>query len=90
MQEARDDFFTRPRLAEQQHCGLGRGDLTGLGQYLTPARRPPDDAMEAGTRVQFVGQRLHARLEPRGALGGFVGAFGLLDAALTHQADRQT
>jgi hypothetical protein len=44
--------------------------------------------MEAGARVQFIGQRLDARLEPRRALGRFLGAFGCLNAALAGEAER--
>src|SRR5262245_8422962 len=88
MQETGDDFLAGARLAEQQHCRIGGGYLTGEREDLSPARRLADDAMKAVAGVELVGQRLHARLETRCPLGGFVGALDSIEAALARQAQR--
>ena len=69
--EPRDDFFARARLAEQQHRRVGGGHLRRLLEDLRPRRRLADHPPIPGHGVQFVGERLHARFEPRGALGRF-------------------
>jgi hypothetical protein len=89
MQEAGNDFLAGTGLPEQQHGGVGRGDLRGLCQYLPPLPRLADDTAISGAGVQLLGQRPHARFELRGTLGGLVRPPGSRDFAIARQRHRQ-